>query len=103
MELKQIVEIGKCLSNQTRVEILEWLKDPDANFPANHTGIPNKDGVCVGTIQEKAGLSQSTISTYLGNMERCGLLKMIRSGKWSYFSRNEEVIEKFINQLQNKL
>ncbi len=70
------------------------------NFPPNESGIPNKKGVCVGLIQEKAGLSQSTISTYLGNMERCGLLNMFRNGKWSYFSRNEETIQYFIEQLK---
>ncbi|WP_313373957.1 metalloregulator ArsR/SmtB family transcription factor [Chishuiella sp.] len=103
MELKQIVEIGKCLSNQTRIEILEWLKNPEANFSINHLDISNNIGVCVGTIQEKSGLSQSTISIYLGNMERCGLLKMTKNGKWSYFSRNEEVIEEFLKEIQNKL
>ncbi|NUY81499.1 helix-turn-helix transcriptional regulator [Flavobacterium sp. MAH-1] len=100
MKLKQVVEIGKCLSNQTRVEILEWLKNPEANFPPNESGISNKEGVCVGNIQEKTGLSQSTISTYLGSMERCGLLHMVRNGKWSYFSRNEETIQEFIRSIQ---
>jgi len=100
MKEKVIVEIGKCLSNPTRVRILEWLKDPDLNFPANHTGVPNKSGVCVGLIQEKAGLTQSTISTYLSNMERCGLLNMFREGKWSYYSRNEEAINSFCEALK---
>lgn len=100
MNLKQIVEIGKCLSNPTRVEIMEWLKNPDGNFPANESGIPNKTGVCVGLIQEKSGLSQSTISGYLTNMERCGLLHMFRNGKWSYYSRNEKTIREFTKQIQ---
>lgn len=72
-----------------------WLKEPEKNFPANETNIPNTEGVCVGSIQEKAGLTQSTISTYLSSMERCGLLKMFRHGKWSYYSRNEKVVEEF--------
>lgn len=92
---KNIVEIGKCLSNSTRVKIMQWLKEPEKNFPANETSIPNHQGVCVGSIQEKAGLTQSTISTYLSNMERCGLLKMFRHGKWSYYSRNEKVVDAY--------
>ncbi len=28
-----IIEVSKALSNETRVNILKWLKDPDANFP----------------------------------------------------------------------
>lgn len=100
MKEKDIVEIGKCLSNPTRVKILQWLKEPDTNFPANESGIPNKEGVCVGLIQEKSGLTQSTISTYLSSMERCGLLHIVRQGKWSYYSRNEKVLEDFYKALK---
>ena len=33
-----IIAINKVLSNQTRVSILQWLKTPEANFPA-HTDL----------------------------------------------------------------
>ena len=32
MELKEATEIGKCLSNQTRLQIMEWLKNPENNL-----------------------------------------------------------------------
>ncbi|MDO5509266.1 MAG: helix-turn-helix domain-containing protein [Weeksellaceae bacterium] len=102
MKLKQVVEISKCYSNPTRVEILEWLKNPDENFPPNETQIPNREGVCMSYIHEKSGLSQSTISTYLASMERCGLLTSTRLGKWSYFRRNEQVIQEFSQFINNK-
>ena len=95
MKLKDATEIGKCLSNQTRVQILEWLKEPEKHFPPHETLKHFDDGVCVTFIQQKAGLSQSTISTYLTNMEKCDLLISTRHGKWSYFKRNEELIEEF--------
>lgn len=95
MNTKQFVEICKCLSNQTRLDILEWLKDPDGNFPPNTTAIPNSEGVCVTYIHEKTGLSQSTVSTYLNSMLRCELLETKRLGKWTYFRRNEAVIKAF--------
>lgn len=100
MNLKQSVDISKCLSNPIRVEILEWLKDPVKNFPDNGTGVPNKKGVCVHLIQERSGLSQSTISNYLNLMQRRGLVKMFRLGKWSYYSRNEENIKEYLNYLK---
>ncbi len=100
MELQQTVDVSKCLSNPVRIEILEWLKDPVNNFPENSTGVPNKKGVCVGLIQKKTGLSQSTISSYLNLMVRCGLLKMFRLGKWSYYSRNEKSIKEYLNYLK---
>lgn len=97
MDLKQAIEIGKCLSNGTRLEILEWLKQPDANFPPNTTNIPNSEGVCLSFIYEKAGLSQSTISNYLNGMVRCGLLELKRLGKWTYFKRNQKTIDEYFD------
>ncbi|GAL01214.1 transcriptional regulator [Nonlabens ulvanivorans] len=79
---------------------MEWLKEPEKNFPPHETLKHFNDGVCVTYIQEKAGLWQSTISTYLTNMEKCGLLISTRHGKWSYLKRNENTIEKFINFLK---
>jgi len=96
MDLRTATEIGKCLSNKVRVQIMEWLKEPETNFPPHETLKHFNDGVCVTYIQEKAGLSQSTISTYLNNMEKCGLLILTRHGKWSYLKRNEDVIQKYI-------
>ncbi len=95
MNLRTATEIGKCLSNQTRVQIMEWLKEPEKHFPPHKTLKHFNDGVCVTYIQEKAGLSQSTISTYLTNMEKCGLLISTRHGKWSYLNRNEQLIEEY--------
>lgn len=100
MDLKLATEIGKCLSNRTRVQILEWLKEPEKNFPPHETLKHFNDGVCVTYIQEKSGLSQSTISTYLTNMEKCGLLLLTRHGKWSYLKRNEETIMRYTEFLK---
>ncbi|MEP1150654.1 MAG: ArsR family transcriptional regulator [Balneola sp.] len=100
MTLKEATEIGKCLSNQTRVQIMEWLKEPEKNFPPHETLKHFNDGVCVTYIQEKAELSQSTISTYLSNMEKCGILIMTRHGKWSYFRRNEKIIKQYTQFLE---
>jgi len=99
MDLKLATEVGKCLSNQTRFQIMEWLKEPEKNFPPHESLRHFDEGVCVTYIQEKAGLSQSTISTYLTNMEKCGLLISTRHGKWSYFRRNEETIQQFVKYI----
>ncbi|MBL4710057.1 MAG: winged helix-turn-helix transcriptional regulator [Flavobacteriales bacterium] len=101
MNLKEATEIGKCLSNHVRLQILDWLKDPEKHFPPHKTLQHFDDGVCVSYIQEKAKLSQSTISTYLGNMEKCGLLIITRHGKWSYFKRDENRIHEYNRFLAN--
>ena len=95
-----IIAINKVLSNQTRVSILQWLKTPEANFPA-HTDLKHFDnGVCVQYIQKKVNLSQSTVSHYLSLMEKAGLVIPTRHGKWTYYKRNETLIKKYIDFLK---
>lgn len=101
------IEICKALSNEIRINILQWLKDPEANFPPQGLHIPGDDsfkgGVCVGSIQEKAGISQSTISHYLDILQRAGLLESARYGKWTYYRRNEKTVQEFAAFLKEKL
>ena len=52
-----IIEINKVLSNQTRVDILDWLKDVEGNFPPNKELGHYDYGACVQYIKEKANLS----------------------------------------------
>jgi len=99
----KIVEISKELANQTRVSILNWLKDPESNFPPHQDIDHFDDGVCVGYIQDKAGLSQSTISTYLNSMQNAQLVIPTRHGKWTYYKRNEKVIQAYIKNLKQQL
>lgn len=98
-----IVEISKVLANKTRVEILKWLKNPAENFPPHQDIDHFDDGVCVGYIQDKAGLSQSTISTYLNSMQNANLVVPTRHGKWTYYKRNEKVLKAYIAYLSEDL
>ena len=71
------VKIFKALGNETRLNILLWLKEPQKNFePQIHLSIMDdfQEGVCVGTIRKKAGLSQSTISGFLSILEEAELV-----------------------------
>ncbi|MCK8520250.1 helix-turn-helix domain-containing protein [Aquimarina sp. D1M17] len=96
----EILQINKALSNATRLEILRWLKDPESNFPPHKELGHFNDGVCGQHIQNKSGLSQPTISHYLSGMHKAGLLVTTRHGKWTYFKRNEKVIEEYLNKLR---
>jgi ArsR family transcriptional regulator len=95
-----IIEINKVLSNKTRVSILQWLKVPEDNFPPHEALKHFNDGVCVQYIQKKVKLSQSTVSHYLSLMEKAGLVKPTRHGKWTYYKRNETLIKKYIEHLK---
>jgi DNA-binding transcriptional ArsR family regulator len=100
-----ILTVIKALSNETRYNILDWLKKPEDNFhPQRH--LP-KDcdfaGVCVGSISAKTGLAQSVVSGYLVKLQAAGLLESKRIGQWTYYKRDEEGIRSFVEQIQSKL
>ena len=97
------VEIFKALSNKTRLQILCWLKEPEKNFPVEEYGAQCATGVCVGSIQQKAGLTQSTISEYLTILLRANLVVATRSGQWTYYRRNEDAIKALGLSIQEQL
>lgn len=97
------VEIFKALSNKTRLQILNWLKDPELNFPEQKQHADFSHGVCVGQIQQKAGLTQSTVSEYLSVLLRAGLVKSTRIGQWTYYERNNEAIENLSRLIQSEI
>jgi len=103
MDSNEVLRINKVLSNKTRLSILKWLKNPEVNFPHNQELGHFNDGVCGQFIQDKSGLSQPTISHYLSSMEKAGLLKAIRHGKWTYFKRNEMIIRDYANSVYKEL
>ena len=92
----------KALANETRLNIVKWLKEPIKHFP-DWNELDAELGVCCGLIQRKAGLSQSTVSSYLAILEKSGLLIATRNKQWTYYKRNESFINQFCQCLQTKL
>jgi DNA-binding transcriptional ArsR family regulator len=100
------LSIVKTLSNETRLNILEWLKEPELHFglQSNLLQGSNFEGaVCVGTIADKANLAQSVISGYLAKMHKVGLLESKRVGQWTYYRRDEHNIQRFKENLMREL
>jgi DNA-binding transcriptional ArsR family regulator len=98
--------IFKVLSNESRRQILEWLKHPEENFDPQLYLPQDADfigGICVGSIQAKSGLTQSVVSSYLSLMQKAGLLESRRYGQWTYYRRNEKTIREFTEYIQNEL
>ena len=94
-------EIIKALAHPVRREILSWLKDPATQFPDQHHSTEN--GVCAGQIDQRCGLSQSTVSAHLAILQRAGLISSQKIGQWHFFKRNEATIEAFLEQLRQTL
>jgi ArsR family transcriptional regulator len=99
----KILKLLKAVGNEKRLQILEWLKNPEQNFPPHREVEGFGNGVCVAFIQEKAGLSQSTTSQYLAILEEAGLVIPTRIGKWTYYKRNEAGISAFLEDMKDKL
>ena len=100
------IKIFKALGNETRLNILEWLKNPKENFePQIHLSIMDdfQEGVCVGAIRKKAELSQSTISSFLSMLEEVELLESRNIGQYTYFRRNEKGIKEIKKMIELEL
>jgi DNA-binding transcriptional ArsR family regulator len=86
------IDVFKALSNESRIQILQWLKEPDLHFTP-HEGIDmTETGVCVSQITDKLNMTQSTASQYLSILQRAGLITTKRIGKFTYYQRDEEAI-----------
>jgi DNA-binding transcriptional ArsR family regulator len=79
----------RALASDRRLQILAWLKDPEAHFPAQVDGDLVKDGVCGALIAEKLGVSQPTVSEHLKVLSQAGLLDSKRIKQWTFYRRNE--------------
>lgn len=91
--------ILKALSNEKRLQILQWLKEPAKHFTSAHNDII-QEGVCVGLIEKKSKLSQSTVSQYLMLLQQAGLITAERRGQWTFYKRNEKTIKELANKFK---
>jgi DNA-binding transcriptional ArsR family regulator len=99
----RLIELHKALANDTRIDIMRWLSDPEKNFRPHKDGKGFSDGVCAKVIQEKTRMSQSTVSHYMSVLQRADLVIATRLGKWTYYKRNNDTIRAFLSELQLSL
>lgn len=100
----KLLEVIKSLSNETRLNILEWLKDPFSHFPEEELSQDTPElGVCVSDIAKKANMAIPTVSDYLKTMSASDILIATRRGQWTYYKRNEKAIQELSEHIKNKL
>ncbi|WP_328616312.1 helix-turn-helix domain-containing protein [Amycolatopsis sp. NBC_00355] len=102
-EVEQLLDVFKALANPVRLRILGWLRDPVENFREERGPVEVEAGVCVTHIQAKAGLAQSTVSAYMASLQRAGLVRATRLGKWTHYRRDEERIARIVEILGHSL
>lgn len=101
MSNNELDDMIKALSHPIRRDILHWLKQPELYFADQEH--PLSFGVCAGKIDQKTGLSQSTVSNHLAILQRAGFISSKKVGQWNFFSRNEAAVQAFLVQMQQQL
>ncbi|MFN3522868.1 MAG: ArsR/SmtB family transcription factor [Phenylobacterium sp.] len=85
----ELADILRALASDKRLQILDWLKDPVANFPPQVDGDLLQDGVCALFIAEKLGISQPTLSEHMKVLTSAGLVSAKRIKQWTFYRRDE--------------
>ncbi len=98
-----ITTILKVLSNERRLLIVEWLKDPVSHFPPQRDGDLVEDGVCVGFITKKLKISQPSATTHMQALEAIGIVTSSQIKNWVFYKLNTEQVTRFITLLSAKL
>lgn len=101
--MRDRTEQAKAVASDSRMAILQWLKEPRRHFAHQETGDPAEIGVCVTLIAEKLDMSQPTVSRHLELLRRAGFVDVRRIGRWSFFSRNEAMLSDYGNWLHDNL
>lgn len=99
----QEADILKALANERRLKILDWLKDPVANFPPQVDGDLVEDGVCALFIAEKLGITQPTLSEHMRVLVGAGLLQQKRIKQWTFYRRDENRLGQIKRELLRAL
>lgn len=71
--MKNLLQIFKALSDETRLRILKLLEDRE---------------LCICKIMEILEMKQSRISRHMGILKNAGLVTDRRDGKWVHYSLN---------------
>jgi DNA-binding transcriptional ArsR family regulator len=89
----------RALANERRLQILEWLKDPEAHFPPQVDGDLVKDGVCLVFIAEKLGVSQPTATEHMKVLAHAGIVRPKRIKQWTFYKRDETRIREIKKEI----
>ncbi|MCP3934726.1 MAG: winged helix-turn-helix transcriptional regulator [Actinomycetia bacterium] len=92
VDLDTAEHVFKALASERRLQILEWLKDPTAHFPAQEHGDPIEHGACNQFIVDKLGISQPAGSRHLKILADAGLVIPTRRKGWTYYRRDEAAL-----------
>ena len=86
MDTMDVVKIGKALSDENRVKILQMLTDGER---------------CGCKLLEAFEITQPTLSHHMKILCDSGLVDARKDGKWSHYSANRDVVREFGNYISD--
>ncbi|MBL1241133.1 MAG: winged helix-turn-helix transcriptional regulator [OCS116 cluster bacterium] len=93
MQNKSSLKILSALANENRLQIMQWIADPLPHFPPQSDGDLVDDGVCVGSIATKIGLSQPTVTKHMSILADAGLVTHKKLKNWVFYKPDQQAIE----------
>ena len=87
------VDVFAALGNDRRFQIVQWLHDPVAHFPAQRDGDLVLDGVCSGAIVEKLGLSQPSVTAHMKILMAANIVRSKRIKQWTFYQVDSESLK----------
>jgi ArsR family transcriptional regulator len=97
------LDILKALSNENRLLIMKWISTPQDHFPEQRDGDLIDDGVCVGFITQKIGLSQPTVTSHMKILEGAGLVSGKPIKNWVFYKPNKVLISEMFRTLSDQI
>lgn len=103
MQNKSSLKILTALANENRLQIMQWIADPLPHFPSQSDGDLVDDGVCVGSIATKIGLSQPTVTKHMGILADAGLVTHKKLKNWVFYRPDHKAIKAAMEQISKDL
>lgn len=101
--IESISAILRALSNEHRLRIMTWIMDPKTHFPPQKDGDLVKDGVCVGFITDKIGLTQPTVTSHMKVLTNAGLVTSKPIKNWVFYKPQRERFKAALANLNDML
>ncbi|KJS26422.1 MAG: ArsR family transcriptional regulator [Hyphomonadaceae bacterium BRH_c29] len=93
----------KALSNEKRLQILEWILTPRDHFPEQQDGDLVEDGVCIKFITDKIALSQPTVTSHMAVLAAAGLVTSKQIKNWVFYKPDRSAIQAAMKSLRDGL
>ena len=102
-DTKSTVSTLRALSNERRLSIVHWLADPTAHFPTQKDGDLVRDGVCVGFITRKVGLSQPAVTEHMQILAAADLVTSKKIKNWVFYKLDKAKVSLVLDDLSASL